>query len=150
MAKTSTKSFRIEDGTHVKLEQLIALEKERCKRLGLSLPTSSSVIEEAINYYHSAKIGKEILLDSMTQLQEIIVNTNKLVLDTYAKQIAQSLNHLQIDNTIIKRLVVTLLKSADVLPEDPESLDKAIVTGKILEEKIEQIVKNEILNEMDR
>lgn len=146
MAKSISKTFRCRESTSVKLDQLVAHANENNEKYGIDKTNTSAIIEDAINFYYSSKIGKEVISDSVTQLQDIVSNATNLVMRSYAEQIAQALNHVQLYSAMIKRLVVTLIRSADVLPDDPESMDRAITASKNLQYEIETLMKNEIVN----
>lgn len=133
--------------TKEKLNQLVALENADFGKDGITKISENEIIEKAIHHYHSHLLGKDVLSDSVNQLQEILSNTIELSLKSTVDQFANAINHLNMNDEVIKRGLSLLMLAAGTLPVKDEEKSKIICEQKndverILEEAIYENMKN--------
>lgn len=139
--KRVRKHYEVTEDTDKKIKQLLELKKQESELSGITLFFSEKmIVEEAINYYHSAKFGKDVFDQTMSKLELVLGNMMTKVINEYAERFAISHGNLFGQNQEIKEMLLLILKANDVLPDDHEKIFSLIMQNNILGEMIHEAV----------
>lgn len=140
--KITKKSYRFNEKTNTKIKQLKEYLNEENKNVGLSLYSENSLIEEAINYYHSVKIGKDVVESSMERVSDVIVNKMELIMRTYVEELAKGINYIGGKTMRVEELLLMYLVGTG-FPTDPEKIINVIEKSKYMSQRIDKALETE-------
>lgn len=131
------KQFKLNKTTIDKLEKLkYAREQELIEQRVYE----KDILVEAIDFYYSAKFGKDVFDQTMTKLENVLGNLMQNILDEYSVRLISSLDNLYFQNEEIKQMMLFLLKSNSVLPEEQNKINSLVMLNESLDEKIKEAV----------
>ncbi len=130
--KNIHRNYRIKNSTDEKIKTLVSFENAENFNTGSPNLSDADILEMAIDYYYSCKLGKEVFHEGVSQLEMILTNSINLVMKSYADEFAKSLNYLNRNDEIIKKILSIVVKSIGMLDmnKDTEELIKIINNDK--------------------
>lgn len=100
------KQFKLNKTTIDKLEKLkYAREQELIEQRVYE----KDILVEAIDFYYSAKFGKDVFDQTMTKLENVLGNLMQNILDEYSVRLISSLDNLYFQNEEIKQMTLLVL-----------------------------------------
>ena len=141
MTNTNTrKNYRFDDATLIKLQQLQEVMNAEIEGSGIRTYSEKDIVVFAIEYYHAAKFGKDILNQELNKLELIISNTIDLVLRNYVDKFATALNTLNQNDDFLKVVMLMIVRSSKMIPENYEGIYQAVQKQKHYNELIDEVV----------